>query len=412
LVTFVIDALFFVETGGFHKGISVMQNKNLIMKGRIGILKRLTAKVLILLFLFLLSGCAAKTSSSEDSSVSVKVEQVAKSEFNMDYNVSGKIEASNKAIVAPKVSGRVTEVDTKLGDRVKKGQILFQIESKGARNQLTQAEASLGIAKVNFNTAEQALMDAQSNYDRYSSLYDSKLVSKSEFEQATTKLVNAKLSLEQAQLQINQSEATLSISQDNYNDYSVTAPIDGLIGEINVENGVMVGNQTDAAVIVNIDTVKVDASVPESIVNSIRLGSKVTVTIDSLHKSVTGKLNNISPKADVTTMGYPAEMVLDNQTGEIKPGMAVKVNLYTGTMQNIIALPLDAVTEQDGQHNVYIVENNKAKEVAVVTGVSNDTRVEICKGLEEGDSIIISGNRLISNGQKVKVVTQQDGDSK
>lgn len=376
-------------------------------------MKRLSMLVLVIVFSSFLNGCAGKpVLNSESSSVSVKVDNVTKTDLTMNYNTSGKIEASLEVTIAPKVSGRVAEVNVKLGDQVQKGQVIFRIESKEARNQITKSEADLSIAKTNFNLAEQTLKDAQTNYDRYNTLYESQIVSKSELEQATTKLVNAKLSLEQAQQQMNEAEVTLSTAQDNYNDYSVTAPIDGLIGSINVKTGAMVSSQTDAAVIVNINTVKVETSVPESIVNSLQQGSKVTVTIDSLNKSVEGTLTTVAPKADSNTMGYLAEIAVDNPTGEIKPGMAVKVNLYTGTLQNIIAIPLDAVTEQDGQHSVYLVEDNKAKEVSVETGVSNDTQVEISKGLKEGDCVVIEGNRLLSDGQQVKVVTEQEGDSK
>jgi len=147
-------------------------------------------------------------------------------------------------------------------------------------------------------------------------------------------------------------------------------------------------------------------------VNTINVGSKVPVTIDSLHKSVEGTVTAIAPKADSATMGYPVEVAIANPAGEIKPGMTVKINLFTGTLHNIIAVPVDAVVEKNGQHIVYIVENNKAKEVYVETGVSNDSQIEITKGLEEGQIVIVQGNRLLSDGQQVKVVTEQEGGSK
>jgi RND family efflux transporter MFP subunit len=376
-------------------------------------LKRLTILVLVLLFSFLLSGCGSKPpSGNENSPIAVKVAKVTRTDLEKNYNTSGQIEASSEATIAPKVSGRVAEVNVKLGDRVKKGQVLFRVEDKEAQNQLTQSKADLAIAKTSYDSAAQALKDARSNYDRYQTLNESGAVAKSDFEQATTTLVNAEISLEKALQQVDQAQATLSNAQDDLNDYSVTAPGDGFVGVVNVEIGEMVSSQTDAAIIVSIDTVKVKASVPESVVNTIKKGSKVPVIINSLNKSVEGTVTAVSPRADSTTMGYPAEIALSNPSGEIKPGMAAKIGLSTGTLKGVIALPVDAVIEKDGQHVVYIVENNKAREVFVETGESNDSRIEITKGLKEGQSVITEGNKLLSDGQQVKVVTEQEGGSK
>jgi len=376
-------------------------------------LKRLTILLLFFLLASLFSGCGSKKpSSSENSAIAVEVVTVTMTDMNKFYNTSGKIEASAKATIAPKVTGRVAEVNVKLGDRVEKGQVLFQIEAKDAYNQLTQSRATLGMSQVSYDSAVQALKDAQANYDRYNALFESGVVSKNDLEQATTKLVNAQLSLEQCRQQINKDQATLDTAQDNYYDYSVTAPIAGLIGAVNVENGGMVSSQTDTAIIVNIDTVKVEASVPESVVNAIKPGTNVSITIASLNKSVEGTVTAVAPKADSTTMGYPVEVTIANPDGEIKPGMTVKIDLLTGALQKIIAVPVDAVIEQDGQHIVYIVEDSKAREVYVETGVSNNSQIEITKGLEEGQSLVVQGNRRLSDEQQVKMVTKQEGDSK
>ncbi|WP_190240522.1 MULTISPECIES: efflux RND transporter periplasmic adaptor subunit [Pelotomaculum] len=390
-------------------------------------MKRLTVLVLALLLCSLFSGCGKKQPlSNEESSTAVEVVQVSKTDMNKIYNTSGQIEASSEATIASKVSGRVAGVNVKLGDRVEKGQVLFTIESREASHNLAESEADLGIkqvgydtAQVSYDTAAQALNDAQVNYDRISTLYESGAVSKTDLEDANTKLVNARLSLEQARLSLEQTKqeidklhVTISTAQDNLEEYTVTAPISGYIGEIDVDLGEMVSSSKDVASIVSIDTVKVEASIPESVVNNINLGNKVPVTVDSLNKSVEGTVTAIAPKADSTTMGYPVEITVANPDGEIKPGMTVKINLVTGTLQNVIAVPVDAVIDKDGQHIVYIVEDSKAKEVYVETGVSNDSQVEITKGLEVGQSIVVEGNRLLSDGQQVKVVTKQEGDSK
>ncbi|ATW26353.1 efflux RND transporter periplasmic adaptor subunit [Candidatus Formimonas warabiya] len=373
-------------------------------------MKRSAVVIFILLVSSLLGGCGGPPpSGNENSAIAVKVEQVAKADLKTAFHTSGLIEASTEATIAPKVSGRVTVVNVKMGDRVTKGQVLFQIEAKEARNQLTQSEAGLGIAKAGYDSAVQALKDAQANYDRYQTLYKNGVVSENDLEQATTALVNAKLGLKQAEQQLDQAEAALSTAQENVNDYSVTAPIGGLVSTIEVETGEMVSSQTDAATIVNIDTVKVKASIPESVINTIQTGTKVPVVLESLNKTVEGTVTAISPKANSATMGYPAEVTVANPSGTIKPGMSAQINLFTGIVQDVIVVPVDAVIEKDGQHIAYIVENDKAKEVSLQVGVSSETKTEITEGLTVGQSLVIEGNRLLSDGQLVRVVEEQAG---
>lgn len=374
-------------------------------------MKRISVIMLVLLLTALPTGCGKAPASTENSSLPVKVMTVTQADMQLNYNVSGQIKASVEVTIVPKVTGRVASVNVKIGDQLKKGQILFQIDSQEGRNQLTQSEASLDITQVNYETALQALNDAQVSYDRNKSLFEVGALSKTDMESATTKLVNAQFTVKQAQQQMEQAKASLSTAATTYSDYSVVAPMDGLVGEINVEIGQMVSQATQSAVVVNINDVKVDATVPESVVNNIQLGTKVPVTVKILGKFVEGTVTAISPKASSTTMGYPVEVTIENPSGDIKPGMTANVNLFTGTLKNVIVLPVDTVIEQDGQHIVFIIENNKAQEVSVEVGESNDTQVEITKGLSAGQIVVTDGNKLLSDGQAVRVITEQAGES-
>lgn len=378
-------------------------------------MKKFTVLALVLFSSLLLSACGSKQTapvSNRNTAIAVETVTVTKTDFSKSYNTSGQIKAAAEATIASKVSGRVSEVYAKLGDQVVKGQVLFRLESKEAHDQLIQSQANLGISQASYDTAVQALKDAQSSYDRTSTLYESGAVSKTSLEDMTTKLVNAQLSVQKARQELDKLDAAISIAQDNVSNYSVIAPISGLIGSFEVEIGEMVNSQTNAAVIVSIDTVKVKATVPESVVNTISVGSKVPVKVEALDKSVEGTVTAIAPKMESTTMGYPVEVSITNPTGEIKPGMTAVINLATGVLSNVITVPMDAVIEKDGQHIVYLMENDKAKEVYVQTGFANESQVEITSGLEEGQSLVVQGNRLISDGQPVRLAAKQAGEAR
>jgi RND family efflux transporter MFP subunit len=157
---------------------------------------------------------------------------------------------------------------------------------------------------------------------------------------------------------------------------------------------------------VQLDTVKVKVQLSENVVVSIRPGAEVPVIINSLNKTVTGAVISVAPKADPATRAFPVEIQINNEQGDIKAGMVANLNMETGISKGAVVLPADALLERNGQYSVFVVEDGKAKETTVKKGITSNQLVEIKEGIQEGQAVIVSGNHLVTDGQKVEVVSK------
>jgi HlyD family secretion protein len=375
-------------------------------------LKRFISLALVLLFVALIGGCGKKTVTQEEEVlVPVEIAKTQLADLTHTLNTTGEIIPFAEVAVAPKVSGRVAAIHVKVGDRVSRGQVLLELDATEARNAKTMAEAGVGVARANLNKAKQGLADAELDYNRTKALYDSQAVAKAQFEQAESMLNNARIGVELAGEQLKQAEATLQNAEETYNNFTVTSPLSGLVATVNIENGELAGPQATALTVVELATVKVKVNLSENAVVSIKKGAEVPVTINSLNKTLTGTVASVAPKADPATRAFPVEIHLNNKDGDLKAGMVAVLDLQTGLSQGTVTVPVDALLERDGQYWVYVLEDGKAKEVTVKKGITDGQLVEITEGLQEGQDVIVSGNHLVTDGQRVKVVDSQGGAS-
>lgn len=373
-------------------------------------MKRLTNLAILFLIIMLIGGCGKKTATQEEE-VMIPVETTKTQVADLAHilNTTGEIVAGAEVTVAPKVSGRVVALYVKVGDNVSRGQVLFELDATESRNAKILAEAGVGMARAGLNKAKQAVTDAELNYERTKALYESQVASKAQFDQAESALSGARIGVQLAEEQLVQAEATLQNAQENYNNFTVTSPLSGQVASVNMENGELAGPQMNALTIVQLDTAKVKVNLSENAIVSIKPGAEVPVTINSLNKTFKGTVASIGPKADPATRAFPVEIQLNNEQGEIKAGMVADLRLETGLSKGTVAVPADALLERNGQYWVFVVEDGKAKEITVKKGIVADQLVEIKDGLKAGQDVIVRGNHLVTDGQKVNVANSREG---
>ncbi|OPX87157.1 MAG: Macrolide export protein MacA [Pelotomaculum sp. PtaB.Bin104] len=375
-------------------------------------LKRSIFLAMLLLIILLLGGCREKTNTPEEEAlVPVEIVRAGVADLPHSMNTSGEVIASAEAAVAPKVTARVVAVHVKLGDRVSQGQALFELDGTEARNSLSISEAGVGVASAGLNKAKQTVADAQLNYDRSRSLFEGGAISQAQLDQSDSALKNALLGVELAREQLVQAEMTVRNGRESLNNFVVAAPMSGLVAAVNIESGEIAGPQTIAVTLVNLDSVKVKVNLSENVVGAIKPGLAIPVEITSLNRTVTGTVAAIAPQVDPSTRAFPVEINLNNKEGDIKAGMVASLRLETGVSQGAVAVPADAVIEREGQYSVFLLVDGVAKETPVKTGITSGQLTEIKEGVQEGQEVIVSGNRLVSDGQKVKVVSGQGGAS-
>lgn len=356
-----------------------------------------------------ITGCGQQEAVRDKPLVPVETVQAKKADLAHNLNTSGEIAADVEVTVAPKASGRVATVLVRVGDRVRQGQTLIQLDAADAQNGVAQADAGLGIAGVNVEMAKQGLADAQLNYDRNKALFEAEAIAQSQMEQADSGLKKAQSGLKLAEEQLKQAQAALNNARQSLNNFTVTSPMAGLVAAVNVEPGEMTNPQAPVVTVVQLDTVRVKVNLSENFIGYVKPGLEVPVTINSLGKQYTGTVTSVGPKADPVTRAFPVEINLDNKEGAIKPGMVADLLLSTGTSKGAVAVPVEAVMEREGQFTVFVVEDGQAKEVSVKVGVSAGQLTEIKEGIKEGQPVIVKGNRLVVDGQSVRVVEGPGG---
>lgn len=390
--------------------------------------------------------------------ISVKTQEAEPISIEEYTNISSKVSSESEVSVVPKVSGTAKNVYVSLGDTVKAGDILFEIDDTDEQIQLQQAQASLSSAQAGLESAqanyekttggsyENEIQQLQSQVNTYQIQYDDLLTSleqtkelyelggasKQEVDDLQSSVDKAKLQLDTAkqQLELNsgvildetikssqasvsqssasvsQAQASLKSAQTSLENTKVRAEIDGTIGAVNISQGSMVSTATTAMTIVNSNDVKVSFGVSEKAINRVSAGSKAYITISAVSdEPFEVEVSNVSPSADSTTKLYTVEAYIDNTDGLIKPGMFANVKLVLEKHDNIISVPLNTVLEKNGEQYVFVVdENNIAHKTAVETGLKNEDYIEIVSGVNMGESIVVSGQDFLSDGSTVSIV--------
>lgn len=197
----------------------------------------------------------------------------------------------------------------------------------------------------------------------------------------------------------------------------VISPTDGIVGIVYLDQGAEVsppspgpGMGTELMRIVDMDRVKVVVNVTEEDLGRINLGQKTSIKVDTYPDKVfSGKVSLISPTVNRLTRTARVEIGLPNTKHLLKPGMFADVEIALGKKEDIVLIPAHAIVEETGEKKVFVVSDGKAISRMVETGISQDGWIEIHNALAEGDSLIVTGQYLVRDGEPVKVVSPKGG---
>jgi len=260
------------------------------------------------------------------------------------------------------------------------------------QNALEQAQNSKSQAEIGIKQAETAYNQAKDNHD----IYVNKTTGENR-ETAQDGVNSAVASRESVQTQIDILQSTLK-------DTSVKAPISGVITTKNISKTNMVSAQSAPFVIVDMSKVTVDVNVSEKIINIIKQGDVVDVTIPTIGDTdMKGVVKTITPSADQTNT-YPVKIEINNANGIIKPGMFAEIHFVESVKFDTIVVPRNTVLESAESKYVYVLENNKAVKRDVETGIDNGDEIEIVSGVSFGEAIIVKGQSYVNDGEEVNVV--------
>lgn len=342
--------------------------------------------------------------------VAVEIEPIKTGNISSSGVFTGSIEAFSKATVAPKISGRVKKMLVDIGDKIKNGGIIAQLDDEELVLDVQQAEANLEIAKANYNESTELLTVSQRELQRIKTMYKQKVTSEVEVEntEANHKTKSANLLVSKAQLA--KSESLLAASKLKLAYTKIDASWsegsnERYVAERFINEGNMISANTPVVSVIDIDTLKVVLNVVEKDYYNIKIGMTAKVKITAIpDKEFEAVVSRIAPQIDETSRQARIELLLPNKEHEVKPGMFATAEIVYSKHENTLVVPIQAVVSRDDKSGVFVVDRQKmtAKFMPVTFGFSSTKEIEIMEPKLQGE-VVTLGQHLLEDGMGIKI---------
>lgn len=352
------------------------------------------------------------------------------------------IEPETIVNISAELIGRVTELAVEEGQQVKRGQLLLRLDPTTYAEQVRQAEALLAAAEARYRGAATAWQVAKPNYERRRKLHEQKLLSDGEMEIAEREYQGTLAEYEAAHQDVARAQAGLRAARDQLAKTVYTSPIDGVVTELNIEQGeiVMIGTMNNPGTrilsVADLDRMQAKADVDETDVVDLKVGQPATIEVDALpDTSFKAHVKEIAQSATRTGLtggtgetDFSVEVLFDHKVAQVRPGMTADVAIETARRDSALAVPIQAVvvrTEEDlrkarsgrgrrpspaaaesaaaesaaapaagskgkakEKTGVFVLVDGKVEFREVTTGIASDTDIEIVGAVEPGDQVI------------------------
>lgn len=433
----------------------------------------------VILIVFLMVG-RAQGWIGKEKLLEVELAKAKKVSITEKVSASGTIQPVTEVKLAPEVSGEIIELNVEDGDAVSVGKLLVKIRPDQQQSQLERSEASLNQQKANVKSSEASLLRAEATfiraeqeYKRQEKLWNEKVISEADwqlaqqnYKVAQNDLSAARQSLEAARFIVTSTEATVREARENVRRTSVVAPLNGIVSKLNVKQGErVVGTAqmqgTEMLRIADLTRMEVRVNVNENDIVRVHLHDTAVIDVDSysaLDKKFKGLVTNIANtardkvSADAITefevrililASSYQDLVAKGNTYPFRPGMTASVEIITTRKDNVLSVPLAAVTtrEADGETKVesggeddrgpvvtnsnekkkvekkartvvFVNEGGVAKMVDVETGISDYDNIEITKGISDSTQVITGPFLVVSkrlkDGDKIAEAKPRD----
>lgn len=308
--------------------------------------------------------------------VPVEVVRAARRSIAASYTGTAPLEARDESQVVAKTSGIALRVFADVGQQVRAGQPLVQMDRDRATLQVAQADAQ--VRKL------------EANYRRASQLVEQKMVSVNDVEQLRYDVENARANLRLARLE--QSYGT------------VTAPISGIVSARNIKPGNLVQINTPIFTIVDTSRLEATLNAPEREIETLKAGQTVQLSVDALPgKTFEGSIDRVSPVVDSGSGTFRVICTFAGG-GLLQPGMFGRIRIEYDQRANALVIPRTALLEDGSAPAVYTVKAGKASRTVLKMGYVDGQWVEVREGLREGEAVVVAGKASLREGSAVQVI--------
>jgi RND family efflux transporter MFP subunit len=333
----------------------------------------------------------------------VAIETLKRGHFATSVTYSGTAVAYNDIPIYPRIEGWIVSLTAYPGDRVNKGQLLAQLDSTELNARLQEARYSQIKANQAIQTAKANLKYWQNKIERSRVLLKEEVITQEEFEEELSQYETAESVYAQSLSDINVAKASTSI-QDILKSYTtITAPVDGVIIDRSVPQGVLVSPGMQIFKMAQLQPIRIQANIAESDLSKIKINDPVRVwnQKNKTKSPIESKVSAIFPIASMQTRTAIVEAILPNTDEQFIVGDYIVMEIQTEKQQDILTVPNQALLTLAQQTAVWVSKNNKALLQYVTTGGTDGERTEIVKGLEEGDQIVTQGQENLHQGMPV-----------
>ena len=377
----------------------------------------------ILLGLLVAAGAAYYLfSSNSKQETTYLTESVTRGNVEKTVVASGSVESVNEVDVGAQASGKITKLYVKLGQEIKKGEMIADIDSTTQINTLNTKKAALVSYQAQLKAKKTAYDVALSSYNRLSKLYTQKATSLDSVNTAKSTLDNAKAEMEAIEANIKQAEIEVNTAETNVGYTKITAPMDGTVISVPVSEGQTVNaNQTTPTIvtIADLSKMKIKPEISEGDITKVKAGQEVSFTILSDSQTVyhsvidsvdpantttsdsssTSSSTSSSSSSTTSAIYYYANVLIDNPNRTLRIGMTTENNIKIANAKDVLLVSNMAIQKRDGKSFVNVLnDKNQPEPREVEIGVQNDFKTEIKSGLNESEKVIVS---QVANGEQV-----------
>ncbi|HLG40836.1 MAG TPA: efflux RND transporter periplasmic adaptor subunit [Chitinophagaceae bacterium] len=359
---------------------------------------RLTTGIIMLSSALFLNACRDKSHEKEKENISPVMITVATPGGNIHDGISGsgKIEAAQTANISTRMMGTITRIYVKVGDNIRKGQLLATISSQDIQAKKAQTNAAITEAEAN-------LKNAQKDFERFTNLFNKQSASAKELDNVTLQYNAAKARVEAAAQMRNEVNAMMAYT-------SLSAPFDGTVTQRMADEGSMANPGMPLLTVEQNSELQVSATVGEADINQIKKGDEAAVEIKATGKKVSCLISEISPSSLLTGGQYLIKLAIPGQEQKgLYAGMYVNIFIPVKSPAekkesvNTVLVPLSSLINKDQLTGLYTISsNNTALLRWVRTGKTFGDKIEILSGLSQNEKFIVSADAALYNGIPVK----------
>ena len=338
----------------------------------------LIAVLLLIKFIFIPSSQQSATKAGGNApSIPVNAVVLKRSSITDQIYATGSVMANEEVDLHPEVSGKLMEIRFREGSAVQKGELLIKINDADLQAQLRK------------NNLDKKLADDR--LQRNEKLLQMKGVSQEEYDALQNAAASISADREVLAAQVAKTE--------------IHAPFSGIIGLKSVSEGSYVSPETVIASLQQTDPVKIDFSIPEKYAALVQKGDEIIFTVGSSIKQFKGSIYAIEPKVDEMTRTIRIRALCPNSKSEVLPGAFARITLQLEQQKDALMIPTESIIPILKGKQVYVFRNGKAEAVKIETGMRNDSTVQVISGLNENDTVIVTGMISLRPGADVKLTS-------